>query len=819
MSNNIQWPQLGGGGAGAVDSVNGQTGTVVLDKGDIGLSNVDNVSLLAQDLAQKEPTGFENRTDSSITFDDMTRTFFIATTGLATDFKFWVKGVQYVKPSMLAIGIQVPPVTGLRYIYFDNTGNIAQTNAYSETLFTDNCIIAIVYWNQSTNSHVYLADERHGITMDGATNRYLHQTFGTRYLSGLALENFVPDGTGGFDVNAQFSSDIGTIADEDITFNLSSQFQFPVLYRVGDDWYKKTADNFPVIYNGTAGYTGTRIAYNQYVAPNWQLTEVADANYVLVHVFATNDAETPVVAILGTTQYANAPQARAGAETEINSLSGLPFAEFTALGSVIFETRSSYSNTPKARVVSSNAGIGEVYVDFRGEQLYTPSGVASSHSLLSNLGSDDHSQYHNDARGDARYVQKTGDTMTGALVVSGSAGTGNSLVRITNTGLGDCFVVEDSANPDSTPFKIDASGFVYMGSLLSTSGTSGKVQLLDSANATFECRAGATNSLQIGATTTLNRVDSYQGSLSVSSVETGTTISISPATDDGFGASIFTKSNGSQLVTGINNITPTEALDVTGNVLVSGTITASNLPFIPPPQGNEADHHVIVNMGSSTLQNTGNMTSGATGTGTLANFSSASFIGKLPHITYSTTSTAGSTCGHRMASSVFGIGGGIRFQTIFQVSDTAPVANARHFCGLNTTSTATPVNSSTNNNPLVSSLTNFIAFAHDGGAGDTNFCIYHNAGSAGSTTRISLGASFPSTNTGEVYQVHFYSPYNTGHVMYEIKALVSGAVARGTITTNLPTTSLLYFHNERFNGGTSNNVKFEAGSLFGWTGA
>jgi len=34
---------LAGGGSGAVDSVNGQTGTVVLDKSDIGLSNVDNV--------------------------------------------------------------------------------------------------------------------------------------------------------------------------------------------------------------------------------------------------------------------------------------------------------------------------------------------------------------------------------------------------------------------------------------------------------------------------------------------------------------------------------------------------------------------------------------------------------------------------------------------------------------------------------------------------------------------------------------------------------------------------------------------------------
>lgn len=817
MSNNIQWPQLGGGG-GAVDSVNGQTGTVVLNKSDIGLGNVDNKSLTAQNLAEKDPTGFPNRTDSSISFDDMTRTLFISATGASFD--VWVKGTQFTFPNLIAIGKQIPPTTGLWYFYFNNLGSLEVTNSFTPALFTDNALVAVVYWNQSLGTHTYFGEERHGL-MDVDTHSYLHTVFGARYISGLALQNFVPDGSGGFDVNAQMSSDIGQIRDEDILHSLNGQSQFPVLYRVGDNWFKKTADNFPVIYNGTAGYTGTTIAYNQYVAPNWQLTPVTSGNFVCIHFFATNDVDAGVVAILGTTEYANAPQARAGAETEINSISGLPFAEFTAIGTVIFQTNSAYTNTPKAKVVSSNPSVGEVYIDFRGEQLYTPSGVASSHSLLSNLGADDHLQYHNDTRGDARYLQLTGGTVNGQVVVTGSASAGQTMMRVTNTGAGDSFVVEDSANPDSSSFKIDQNGFIFTGNLLSTVGSSGRMQILDSQNALVECIAGATNSVVFGASTTGNKFGAPLGSIDIFTTDSNTAVSISPVLGDAFGASIYTTSNGSNLVTGINKTNPTEALDVNGNVLVSGTITASNLPFIPALNGSEVDHSVLVSMGSATLANTNGMTNGQTGTAALALFAGATTIGKIPHITYSTTSTAGSTCGHRMATSYFAIGGGIRFATVFQVSDASPVALARHFCGMNTSSSATAINGSTNNNPLVNSLTNFVAFAHDKGAGDTNFCIYHNAGTAGATTRISLGASFPVDNTGEIYHVLFYSAVNSSSMLYEIKALVSGAVARGTITSNVPVGagSQLYMHNERFNGGTGNNVRFEGGSLLGWTGA
>jgi len=347
----------------------------------------------------KEPTGFPNRTDSVMTFDDVTREFAIDPVG--TSFDVYVKGRKYIRSGTQSVILSND--SGNHYIYFDVDGSLTSTIIFDPSLFENNAFVSIIYYNTNTSTHSYFADERHGLVMDGVTHGYLHTVFGARYISGLALQNFEIDGTGDSGIEAQFEGDVGSIRDEDILISLDASAYMPVLFREGLQWRKKTADAFPVIYNGTAGYTGTRLAYNQFTGGAWQLTEVTNGDFVLCHVFATNDYENPYVAILGVNSYTTTPSARAAAETEISSLSGLPFAEFVAVGTVIFQTNSAYTNAPKARVRS--AAAGENYVDFRGEQLYTPSGIATSHSLLSNLSSDDHPQY----------VKKAGDTMTGTL--------------------------------------------------------------------------------------------------------------------------------------------------------------------------------------------------------------------------------------------------------------------------------------------------------------------------------------------------------------------------------------------------------------------
>ena len=80
-------------------------------------------------------------------------------------------------------------------------------------------------------------------------------------------------------------------------------------------------------------------------------------------------------------------------------------------------------------------------------------------------------------------------TVRGNLVVSGNTGvnwfssnTSSDLVRITQTGTGNAFVVEDSTNPDSTPFVINNNGKIGIGTTTVTSSAMIDINSSDSPN-------------------------------------------------------------------------------------------------------------------------------------------------------------------------------------------------------------------------------------------------------------------------------------------------------------------------------------------------
>jgi hypothetical protein len=84
------------------------------------------------------------------------------------------------------------------------------------------------------------------------------------------------------------------------------------------------------------------------------------------------------------------------------------------------------------------------------------------------------------------------------IVISGSSS--GDAVRITQTGSGNALVVEDSTNPDSTPFVIDANGLVVVGDVMSRTGPYGFPRGLQITNVGAQLTAAVNNQFGEGLT-------------------------------------------------------------------------------------------------------------------------------------------------------------------------------------------------------------------------------------------------------------------------------------------------------------------------------
>jgi hypothetical protein len=338
----------------------------------------------------KDPTGFDYPHDNTISFIDGTRTFTIAPTGAS--FALYVQGVLYSKTSE---SIVIPDVEGNHYIYYDASGVLTSTQTMSTSLITDYAFVSNVYWDATNSKSIVIIDERHGYKMDGTTHLSLHNGLGSVFRSGLGLSNFTI-GNGSLDSHAQFSMDDGLFYDEDLPHTvtngapqtLSPIANAPILYKSGATgvWRYDAISAFPVQVTGTG-----RGAWNEWTGATWQVTESVNLDYVLAHVFATNDIVYPMVIIMGEANYSTLSDARAGAAIELGNLAtnGLPTQEYIAVGTIILQTSNTYANTVKSRVVEYETGFP--YIDFRTTKLL--GNTASDHGNLTGLADDDHTQY------------------------------------------------------------------------------------------------------------------------------------------------------------------------------------------------------------------------------------------------------------------------------------------------------------------------------------------------------------------------------------------------------------------------------------------
>lgn len=338
-----------------ITTVKGQTNhnmkVVVSEDSNGRIITVDNI---LSDYTQ-EPMGFENRVDSTISFNNSTRQFTI--TPGSNGFRVFCKGEMYTKTT--AASVTITNTTGLYFVYYDASAVLSVQTDYFD--WDDETPVAYVYWNATTGVGK-LADERHGITLDWATHQYLHRTRGAAYANGFAASNYNLAGDGSSDSHAQIDISNGTFFDEDIDItvthsntptantyqqDLQGPAQIPVVYHSGSTgaWVFDSARDYPVK-NGTS-----LVTYNLNTAGTWTTPDISNTYYVAYWIVATNFVTTPIIAIMGQSAWNKLEDAQNNSTWDSMDLTNFPSSEFIPLYRLIFRSASAYTNTPKAYLV------------------------------------------------------------------------------------------------------------------------------------------------------------------------------------------------------------------------------------------------------------------------------------------------------------------------------------------------------------------------------------------------------------------------------------------------------------------------------------
>jgi hypothetical protein len=358
---------------GAVSDVNATTGSIVVDP---------NIADLTVEVTDTNGFPISQREGTTLSFADSSREFIISPDG--SSFYYYQEGQKFEQTNSQSVIIT--DTEGIHFIYFDGLTLTAVTNptdSQIEAIVLSKVLVAFVYWDAANNTAIFVGDERHGISMAPYTHLYLHTTVGARYLNGLALNSIITGAAGDLDAHAQFGIDAGEITDEDLKVSISainSAVGLPIYYLSGSGAALRRVINtgFSITTAGSG-----RMAYNEYTGTAWQLTEVGNNDYALCHVFATNEKDTPIIAIVGQNTYDNASAAQIGANNEILNIIGqLPQPEIVPIATVIFQTSNNYNNGAKSRIIQTSEG--EDYVNWTQSELNQAS-APTNHANLANL--------------------------------------------------------------------------------------------------------------------------------------------------------------------------------------------------------------------------------------------------------------------------------------------------------------------------------------------------------------------------------------------------------------------------------------------------
>ena len=212
--------------------------------------------------------------------------------------------------------------------------------------------------------------------------------------------------------------------------------------------------------------------------------------------------------------------------------------------------------------------------------------------------------------------------------------------------------------------------------------------------------------------------------------------------------------------------------------------------FIPNFSPHEIYRGITINNNSTTVVTEGGVTMSVTGATLAQTVSSTSFATKQIRLRYySSTVSGGRYAGNRGSALLWYIHGGFRYVCNFNIADTAYSPGCQQFYGL--AGQTGDLGYGGVSGTLISTLFNIIGIGNE--ITDANLQVIHNSAS-GTATKVDLGAGFPANRTAgaastTVYSIQIYNEPMSTDVKYEVINKETGAVAQGTISTNLPLTS------------------------------
>jgi hypothetical protein len=233
---------------------------------------------------------------------------------------------------------------------------------------------------------------------------------------------------------------------------------------------------------------------------------------------------------------------------------------------------------------------------------------------------------------------------------------------------------------------------------------------------------------------------------------------------------------------------------------------------LAPLTANEIFRGFTFNNNSVIVQTTGGLIASPTATTSAQSVSSTSFATRQIRLRFSPTVVAtGQYAGIRGTTLLWFISGGFRFVCDFNVSDTAFGVGCQQFYGM--AGQTTDLGYGGASLVQVSTLTNVIGLGSD--TLDANLQIIHND-AAGTATKIDLGAAFPANRTigaasTTVYSLILYNAPNSISVIYQVTNNETGAVATGTLSTNIPliTQGLNIFASRAMGAPLTNTGQFD----------